>query len=56
MKRTHIIIIGNQHLLVEYDFLFTMSQGDIVTLDGKEYKVVFCNLEINEGIMEIFVE
>lgn len=53
--RTEIIIEDGWQTIVEYDFLLTMSKGDIVEWNGLEYKVDRCVLEIYPGIMLILV-
>ena len=47
--KTAIIIKNEWDKIHEYDFPFTMSKGDVVEYQGREYKVDCCLLEIEKS-------
>jgi len=53
--KTRIIISKGWKFVTEYDFLFTMSKGDVIEWLGDEYIVVRCFLEIENETMIILL-
>jgi len=54
--KTEIIIKRGWELLITYDFLLTMSKGDVVTYLNIDYLVDCSILDADEGKMIILVE
>ena len=54
--RTEIIIKDGWQKIDCYDFLFTMTKGDVVEWNGREYKVDCCVLEVDTKKMLILVD
>lgn len=49
------IILDHEFLIKEYPFVITMSDGDIVEFNDKEYTVASKCLCIDKDVIEIYV-
>ena len=54
--KTEIIKKEDSVVVAKYDFFIPLSKGDIVDIDGFEYRVDFCCLNVSENKFEIFVD
>jgi hypothetical protein len=54
--KTEIIIKTGWEIIAKYDFLITMSKGDVVDHDGREYEVDCSMLMIHENKMLILLD
>ena len=53
---TYIIVKEGSVTVAKYEFIIPLSEGDIVDIDGFEYRVDFCCLNVSENKFEIFVD
>lgn len=54
--RTEIILGKGWLLIMDYDFLFTMSKGDVVLWEDIKYRVYCCVWDIEKNKMQILIE
>jgi hypothetical protein len=54
--KTQIIISDKWKLIEEYNFMITLTEGDIVEYDDKEYAVTACILNIDKNLIQILIE
>lgn len=54
--KTWIIMKGDLNCVEIYDFLIPLSKGDIVEMNGVEFVVAFCVLNIDEDRFEILIK
>lgn len=54
--KTKIIIRKGYHHIDTFDYLITMTKGDVVYFNDREYTVEFCCLDIDNKVMEIFIK
>lgn len=54
--KTEVIVKKGWQVIAEFDFLITLSKGDVIAMkDGFEYRVDCCVLDLSDNVMKILV-